>query len=527
MYQCPGCGGALKFDIPSQQLKCDSCLSLVDPYSLKEKESASQMENVYEVTIFSCPHCGGEMLSMDNAAVDYCSFCGSHNTLEGRITHEKRPDYIIPFKLTKEDCKQAFSKYVRRSFFAPSSIKNANNIESFRGIYMPYWAFYIEQNGRASVTGKKSYRVGDYRYTDTYALDFEIDAYYKGLSYDSSSSFYDSISEAIGPYDVKMMRAFHPAVLSGFYADTEDVGAHIYMDDAMNQSNEMSFDAVRKMPFAKGLTLPNPTPSSLTSVFNTRCKQTNRAMYPVWFMSYRTGNRIAYATVNGQTGKVFADMPISPLKYILCSLAIALPIFVISNLLYTFTAPIAMNIAAILGIICSVIYCTEIIGIAKKDSMCMDQGIMDSRGDFVRTPNRRVSRKSAGPVPLLIFAAVTIIIFISSITVKTGSGVIKSSPLLMFVALNVTIAAMIVSTVLAKKRSGKAYPLAFILNIISGVITLGISVINPVDDIYYYIGIFAMLITILITNLNIISKYNMLATRMLPQFNYTGGDDNA
>ena len=526
MYQCPGCGGGLKFDIPSQQLKCDSCLTLVDPYSLKEQDSATQMENVYEVTMFTCPHCGGEMYSTDNAAVDYCSFCGSHNTLEGRITHEKRPDYIIPFKLTKEDCKNAFRKHVNRSFFIPSNLKNPKNIDSFRGIYMPYWAFYIEHNGSGSVTGKKSYRVGNYRYTDTYSLSFDIDAHYKGLSYDSSSSFYDSISEAIGPYDVKMMREFHPAVLSGFYADTSDVGAHIYQDDAMDQSNEFSLEAVKKQPFARGLSIAEPSSNALNSIFNANCKQTNSAMYPVWFMSYRKGNRVAYATVNGQTGKVFADMPVSPFKYLLCSLAIALPIFGLMCLLFTFTAPAAMNFAAILTLICSIIYGTEIVAIAKKDSMCLDQGVMDSRGDFVRTPKRRSGSKDKGTVITFVLVGLFIFAFGPVVISKIGT-VMESSPMLMLVALGGTIASMIVSNTLAKKNRGKVYPLSFIFNIISAVISLGIAVVNPVDDIYYYVGIFALLLTTLITNLNIIAKYNMLATRMLPQFKYTGGDDNA
>ena len=52
-----------------------------------------------------------------------------------------------------------------------------------------------------------------------------VDAYYKGLSFDASSSFSDNISEQLAPYDVKGMKAFTPAYLSGFYADTADVDA--------------------------------------------------------------------------------------------------------------------------------------------------------------------------------------------------------------------------------------------------------------------------------------------------------------
>ena len=55
-----------------------------------------------------------------------------------------------------------------------------------------------------------------------------MDCQYKGLSYDASSSFDDSISEAIAPYDVKNMNPFTPSMLSGFYADTADVAPDVY-----------------------------------------------------------------------------------------------------------------------------------------------------------------------------------------------------------------------------------------------------------------------------------------------------------
>ena len=50
-------------------------------------------------------------------------------------------------------------------------------------------------------------------------------------------------------------------------------------------------------------------------------------MFPVWFLSYRKKDRVAYATVNGQTGLVVADIPIDPKRYLLGSLLLAIPIF--------------------------------------------------------------------------------------------------------------------------------------------------------------------------------------------------------
>lgn len=60
---------------------------------------------------------------------------------------------------------------------------------------MPYWTYYVTQKAPISLPAKRSHRSGDYIITDHYRLEGDLDAYYKGLSYDASSSFDDSISE--------------------------------------------------------------------------------------------------------------------------------------------------------------------------------------------------------------------------------------------------------------------------------------------------------------------------------------------
>ena len=67
MYECQNCGGNLKFDIDSQQLKCDYCLTVYDPYQVIKENDAVESE-MFDATIFTCPQCGGEILSTDNSA---------------------------------------------------------------------------------------------------------------------------------------------------------------------------------------------------------------------------------------------------------------------------------------------------------------------------------------------------------------------------------------------------------------------------------------------------------------------------
>ncbi len=364
MYACPNCGGNLKFDIPSQQLACEYCHTQADPYTFEDKDQASFEKKDYEVTVFSCPQCGGEIVSTDNSAAEFCSFCGASTILHSKLRNEKRPDYIIPFQKTKDDCKKAYSKLMKKAFFAPDALKDPKHIDSFRGIYMPYWAFHVTQQNPFSVSGSRSYRRGDYIITDHYRLQGEIDAYYKGLSYDASSSFDDAISEKLAPFDVKGMKAFTPSFLSGFYADTADVDPLDYRIQAENVATEHSVQRIHSTPEFAGKTINGTLgPSAL----GTKTKETDSTMFPVWFMSYRNGDRVAYATVNGQTGKVVADIPIDTRKYLLGSLALAVPLFILLNFIFTFTPMTALIFTTILAAISLFINMWELGAIKKKE----------------------------------------------------------------------------------------------------------------------------------------------------------------
>ena len=63
--------------------------------------------------------------------------------------------------------------------------------------------------------------------------------------------------------------------------------------------------------------------------------------------------------------------------------------------------------------------------------------------------------------------------------------------------------------------------------LLSLLFTVLIHVINPVSDLWYYGGTILSYVGILSAITAIIQKYNILATRKLPQFQRHGGDDYA
>lgn len=482
MYECQNCGGNLKFDIDSQQLKCDYCLTVYDPYQVIKENDAVESE-MFDATIFTCPQCGGEILSTDNSAAEFCSFCGASTILSSRISRQMRPAHIIPFKQNKNACKKAYLNRIKRAPFAPRELKDEKCIDSFRGIYMPYWSYTVTQQGPVSVRGQKSYTKGNYRYTDYYDLTGDIDAAYNHLSYDASSSFSDNISEQIAPFHTREMKEFTPSFLSGFYADTADVSGDLYKNDAVALANSTSCQKIKKSPAFSGISIPGSKNNfEMTNTLHTWCEPPKRVMYPVWFMSYRKDDRVAYATVNGQTGKVSADIPVDLRKYTLCSVLLALPIFVFLNLFFTIRPKIVLSCAMFLAAAAFFIYIMEILKIYHREKRSDDRGYL--------------ARQAGGILPHKIR--------------KEPSGSVPLKELLPFCL-----------------TSGRLRVYGFTGSLAAMAAAIPIWIFNPVSDLWYYAGTIAAFIGILFTITDLIRKYNILATRKLPQFDRRGGDDNA
>ena len=343
MYDCPNCGGNLRFDIPLQKLHCDYCGTDLDPYSYEKKKDAVESQ-VFETTVYTCPQCGGEIMTTNVSATGFCTYCGASTILDSRIRNEKRPARIIPFKKTKEDCKRSFAAMMRRSLYAPKALKSPEYLENFRGIYIPYWMYDFRIDRISGMRGSTSARHGDYIVTKHYSLSCDMDTSYNGVSFDASSSLDDSLSESIAPFDPNEAKDFTPSFLCGFYADTADVPADTYQGDALSLVAEDVVDRAKSQIFpGRGA----ETPLDPARVLQYGSSKPDCAMFPVWFLTYRHKNRVAYAVMNGQTGKISSDLPIVEGKYLAGSLILAVPLFFLFNAALTVTAPTALLLTMI------------------------------------------------------------------------------------------------------------------------------------------------------------------------------------
>lgn len=469
MYACPSCGAGLRYDIASQKLVCDYCQTSLPPEHF-EALQGSKEEAYFEATRYTCTQCGAELVSPDNTAATFCSFCGSSTLLEGRLSNEKKPDHIIPFKKTKKDCAKAYTDMMKHAWFAPDELKDASKIDGFRGIYMPYWIYEVSHDGAFSLNAQTQHRSGNYDITRYYKLSGEIDAGYLGMSHDASVEFSDDISEGLAPYNIKEMQDFQGSYLSGFYADISDVDPSLYSKEALDFANGMSIQNVRNAMEFRKYYITDST-NIAAPPFHSKLEKPKYALFPVWFMSYRNKDRIAYVSINGQTGQISADIPVDIKKYVTYSLLLTIPLFLFFQFFMMLNAGSLLTICSILSILALVFSVSEIRKIQAKDLGLTDKGLQSQQKAKEKAPS--------------VFSAI-------------------------------------------RHRILHKHELAGIfMTFVSLLINLGVSVWNPVSDMFYYAAAILSIICTCFGMIDVMKDHNVLVTRKLPQFNREGGDDSA
>ena len=543
MYNCPNCAGNLVFDIASQKLKCEYCSTLLDPYEYQKSQDAEESD-MFGVTVYTCPQCGGEIMTTNVTAAGFCTYCGASTILDSRMRDEKRPAHIIPFSRTKEDCRKSYSSLVRRALFAPREFRDPEFLDRFRGIYIPYWVYNYDFKGDLRLKGSKTYRRGDYKVTDHYSMTGEVDARYHGLTYDASSSFDDTVAAAIAPFEAAKMQPFTPSILCGFYADAPDVGNEVYREKVLDSISQDSLERLSGVPEYRNAGADMPTVDEFknqmkNSTMDLSGEEPACAYLPVWFLTYRKNDRVAYAVMNGSTGKITADLPVDSRKYLLGSILLAVPIFAVLAFLLTMTGQMVLTASSVLALISLVIYGLELSAISDKDNHANDTGFTASgrtadspgsqdAGDKKEEKGVIAVCKKYGKYALLIMVVLLVFPRIG-LDYLTGGG--KLTGFKIYGAVSVILLLAILFFVWAMADSETAKRNMF-LQIAGSVIAAGASaailVWNPVSDLWFYGGSILSAAGVCLSFLGIISKYNILATRPLPTFyDRKGGNDRA
>jgi hypothetical protein len=257
------------------------------------------------------------------------------------------PQFVVPFVGDGEVARRALDRWIgSRTMFADSALRRARPID-MRGIYVPAYLY--------SAVAHTSYNaaIGEhYTETETYA-DTDEDGNkvtktrtvtrteYRPLSGYHVSYITDVIVSAsqglstdelgrVEPFDLKQMRRFDHALVSGWIAEEFSWSAGECQRTCRTEAVDQVGTKLRRF-------MPGDSFSDLSWRTNVAWESLEPILVPVWVLAlhYREGKSPVRVVINGQTGRVAGKVPLSWWKVTLGVIVLAAVLAAIAYLIYS------------------------------------------------------------------------------------------------------------------------------------------------------------------------------------------------
>ncbi|MBQ8341774.1 MAG: TFIIB-type zinc ribbon-containing protein [Clostridia bacterium] len=324
-YQCPNCSAGLAFDPAKQKFCCEFCLSEFTKDELEATESAKAAEEAAEraaeeseipdedycaaMREYHCGSCGADITCDQNTAATQCPYCHNPVILGGRLSGQMRPHKVIPFRFDKEGAKTEFLKFAKKKWFVPRDFKSNAQLERITGIYYPFWCTDADTTAsmNARATRVRSWRMGDYRYTETskFVVYRKGNIHFEDIVTPAITEEDRDMLDGILPYPSDSLEDFSMTYLSGFLAKKRDIDKEAVREAVRQRMVQYSQTLLRNT--IHGYTTVTPAKTQLTA----RSAHWDYTLMPIWLLNYcRRGKTYTYA-MNGYTGKVYGRVPVS------------------------------------------------------------------------------------------------------------------------------------------------------------------------------------------------------------------------
>ena len=311
---CKNCSHALVFDPRTQLLVCSSCGSNFKPEEIEstakeyredlKAEAASEVygtddKSLMDCYVYTCSECGGEIIVNGTEASTTCVYCGNPNVVFSRISKQKRPEFIMPFSISKERAIVLAQNAVKKGIFVPREIKNFS-VDCCRGIYLPYWI--VKAKYADAVVIKGQVKQGKNSVTKYFGRAGRLE--FDNLPLDASRALSDESSSKLEPFNLVNLKPFDEDYLAGFYSNVSDVTYSDVRGAALLRAQEFfNEEALNDVKTASSKEVIESCPSIKVD------PDMVYAMLPAWFITFNYKGKHNTILVNGDSGKVVCGLP--------------------------------------------------------------------------------------------------------------------------------------------------------------------------------------------------------------------------
>lgn len=313
---------------PPRGRACDSCGAPVEPHD-KFCQSCGTPQAAPEAVApqvlqkhIRCDNCGAE-IALDPQQRSYvCPFCDSTYVTElAPKPGRQEPEFVIGFAVTPEQALDKFRTWLGQgNWFRPGDLKMAEIEDRLKGVYLPFWSFsmlaystwsasigehwYRTETYTTTENGKTVTRTRQVKETEWWDLAGQHHEYYSGYLVSASRGLEHAEAQRIQPFQLPALKRYAPSFLAGWLNEEYSVERDAAQEICCDEFRRRERDNIEKF-------LPGDTHRSLTA--NTAFSDVNSdlILLPIYLLSYRYQDKLYRFLLNGQTGKMDGDKPLS------------------------------------------------------------------------------------------------------------------------------------------------------------------------------------------------------------------------
>lgn len=334
-FPCAGCGAKLHFAPGTRVLKCESCGTenaigeteerveeLDFEAQLKALESAAE---TFEQETVKCGKCGAEQQLPPNHFAAVCTFCASPLVSKSYARRAIKPRAMVPFQVDRARAQDEFRRWVARLWLAPKELKRyAQSDAAMAGAYLPYWTYDCRTDTRyTGERGEDYYTTENYttrnsagetvtatrrvKHTNWTPASGTIEHFHDDVLVLASQSLPASLRGAASAWHLKSLVPYQPEFVSGYRAEAYQTG----LADGFKAAKQ-SIDAAVMGLIRQDIGGDQQRVREATTRYGEVTFK--HVLLPVWMSAYRFRDKTYRFLVNGQTGEVAGESPLSWFK---------------------------------------------------------------------------------------------------------------------------------------------------------------------------------------------------------------------